>query len=185
MVNIDLARLADVLSRVNPGVARTVVMPLVIALIPVIVRRVKRTRSDDYACHVAAAMAVAFGVTGLVTGVAHSAAVASLALGEPEYGPLQMLRFTTGELMLYVGAMNLALCRTIWAGRGWAIAAALWSNLLFLLHLGVVFSLPGTGGTVPVALGIWGVYFLWLGAAGFASWRKYRRALSTVQFAAA
>jgi len=66
-------------------------------VIVLLYRRFRRAvRNVPWACHVAAAIAVTFGVTNVITGVAHSVAVASLALNEPEYGPLQILRFTTG-----------------------------------------------------------------------------------------
>ena len=186
MMNSDMAGLADLLSHVNPGAARALVLPPMIGLMPLVVWRFKRSPNDgSYACHVAAVMAVIFGVVGLIAGLAHSAAVASLAMKEPEYGPLQMLRLTTGELILYSGAMSVAVSRAIWAGRRWAIAIAISTTLLFLLHLAFVLPLPGTGGTVPGALGVWSVYILWLGAAAFASWRRDHRVRPIVRPAAA
>lgn len=135
-------------------------------------RRFRRAFPDvPYACHVAAAIAVTFGVTNVITGVAHSVAVASLALNEPEYGPLQILRFTTGAMLLYSGAMNIAVYRAIRAGRRWAVAVGAATGLLFWLYLLFLLPLPGTG-TVRRMLGPWSAYLLWLGAAALANKRR-------------
>src|SRR4249919_2729392 len=82
-----------------------------IALVAIVFlcRRFARAFPDaPWVCHVAAAVAVTFGVSNVIAGVGHSAAVVSLALSEPDYGPLQILRFTTGAMLLYSGAMNIA-----------------------------------------------------------------------------
>ena len=173
-MNIDLARLATLLPRVLQGVVSTSVLSLVILFILSIDRRFKRSTGDvPYACQVAAAIAVFLGVVLGIGGVGHSVAVVSLALRETEgYGPLVILRFTTGEMLLFSGAMNIALSRAIWTGRRWAIGVGVAAGLLFWLHLVFVFPLPGTGGTVPRVLGAWSAYLLWLGAAAFASRRE-------------
>ena len=168
-MNIDLARLATLLPRVLQGVVSTSVLSLVILFILSIDRRFKRSTGDvPYACQVAAAIAVFLGVVLGIGGVGHSVAVVSLALRETEgYGPLVILRFTTGALLLYSGAMNVAVYRAIRAGRQWAVALGAATGLLSWLHLFffLLFPLPGTGGTVRPNLGPWSVYLLWLGAA--------------------
>ena len=100
-------------------------------------------------------------------------AVASLALSEGEYGPLQILRFTTGAMLVYSGAMNATLYRAIKMGQREAIAVAAATTSLFLLYLLFLLPLPGTGGTVPPMLGLWSLYLLWLGAAAIrSSWNR-------------
>ena len=90
-----------------------ITLPVVSILVLIIVllsRRFRRTAADvSWPCHVAAAIAVTFGAVTLTAGVVHSVAVTSIALREPEYGPLQILRFTTGAMLMYSGAMNVAL----------------------------------------------------------------------------
>jgi hypothetical protein len=140
---------------------------------------------EPWACHVAAALAVTIGAANVITGAAHSFAVASLALREPGYGPVQILRFTTGAIMLYSGAMNIVVYRGIRAGRGWAIGVAGSTALLFCLYLVFMLPLPGTGGSVPRELVLWTFYVGWLGAAAFASQRADRSALPSARPAAA
>jgi hypothetical protein len=159
-----------------------------VALLPVVFlsrRFTRRFPHEPWACHVAAAIAVTFGVSNVISGVAHSIAVASLALREPQYGPLQILRFTTGAMLLYSGAMSIALYRGIRAGRRPAIGVSAAAGFLFWLYLVFTFPLPGTGGTVPRALVLLTLYLFWLGAAALASLRADRSALSGVRPAAA
>ncbi len=136
-------------------------------------RRLRPSAAEvPYVRHAAAALALSLGVLTVIGGVGHSVAVASLALSDTqEYGPLMILRFTTGAMLLYSGTMNIALCRAIRAGRRWAIRMAAATCLLFWLYLLLLFPLPGTGGTVPPMLGLWSTYLLALGAAGLASMR--------------
>ena len=148
-------------------------------------RFTRRFPGEPWACHIAAAIAVTFGVSNVITGVAHSVAVASLALREPGYGPLQILRFTTGAMLLYSGAMSLALYRGIRAGRRSTIGMSAAAGFLFWLYLVFTFPLPGTGGTVPRELVLLTLYLVWLGAAAFASQRADRSALPSVRPAAA
>jgi hypothetical protein len=158
------------------------------ALLPIVFLSRRFTRAfpgEPWACHAAAAIAVTFGVSNVITGVAHSVAVASLALREPEYGPLQILRFTTGAMLLYSGAMSIALYRGIRAGRRSAIGVGVAAGLLFWLYLVFTFPLPGTGGTVPRELVLLTLYLFWLGAAAFASQRADRAAPSSIRPAAA
>jgi len=159
-----------------------------LALLPIVFLSRRFTRafpSGPWACHVAAAIAVTFGVSNVTTGVAHSVAVASLALREPEYGPLQILRFTTGAMLLYSGVMSIALYRGIRAGRRSAIGVGVAAGLLFWFYLVFTLPLPGTGGNVPRELALLTLYLLWLGAAAFASRREDRGGLSSVRPAAA
>jgi hypothetical protein len=158
-----------------------------VALIPIVFlsrRFTRRFPGEPWACHIAAAIAVTFGVSNVITGVAHSVAVASLALREPEYGPLQILRFTTGAMLLYSGAMSLALYRGIRAGRRSTIGVNTAAGFLFWLYLVFTFPLPGTGGNVPRELVLLTLYLFWLGAAAFASQRADRSNLPSVRPAA-
>jgi hypothetical protein len=159
-----------------------------VALLPIVVlsRRFTRAFPDEsWACHVAAAIAVTFGVSNVISGVAHSVSVASLALHEPGYGPLQILRFTTGAMLLYSGAMSLALYRGIRAGRRPTIGVGLAAGFLFWLYLVFTLPLPRTGGTVPRELLVLTLYLFWLGAAALASQRADRSTLQGVRPAAA
>jgi hypothetical protein len=159
-----------------------------VALLPIFFlsrRFTRRFPKGPWACHVAAAIAITFGVANVINGVAHSIAVASLAMREPGYGPLQILRFTTGVMLLYFGAMSIALYRGIRAGRRSAIGAGVAAGLLFWSYLVFTFPLPGTGGTVPRELVVLTLYLFWLGAAAFASQRADRSALPCVRPAAA
>ena len=117
------------------------------------------------ACHVAAAIALVVGAGAVVGGAGHSAAVASLTLRESLYGPLQILRLTTGALLLFSGGMTLAMCSGIKAGRGWSVGVGAATCLLFWLYLLFTLPLPGTGGTVPPMFVMWSVYLVSLGAA--------------------
>lgn len=142
-------------------------------VIVLLYRRFRRAVPDvPWACHVAAAIAVVLGTGNVITGMGHSVAVASLALREPEYGPLQVLRFTTGAMLVYSGAVNVGVYRAIKAGQRWAVAVGAAMGLLFWLYLLFLLPLPGTG-TVRQLLGPWSVYLLWLGAAGLASTRSH------------
>ena len=159
-----------------------------VAMLPIVFlsrRFTRRFPREPWACHVAAAIAVTFGVSNVITGVAHSVAVASLALREPEYGPLQILRFTTGAMLLYSGAMGLSLYRGIRAGRRSTIGVSAAAGSLFWLYLVFTLPLPGTGGTVPRELVLLTLYLFWLGAAAFASQRQDSSALPSVRPAAA
>ena len=132
-----------------------------------------------YTRHAAAAFALSLGVPTAISGVAHSVAVASLALsGTLEYGPLMILRFTTGAMLVYAGATSIALYRAIRAGRRWAIGMSAATCLFFCLYLLFLLPLPGTGGTVPPMLGVWSVYLLVLGTAALTS-RPRERATDT------
>lgn len=137
-------------------------------------RRLRRSAAETpYAYHAAAALALGLGIPTVISGVGHSVAVTSLALsGAQEYGPLMILRFTTGAMLFYSGAMNIALYQAIRAGRRWAIAMGSATGLLFVLYLLFLLPLPGTGGTVPPMLGLWSVYLPVLGAAALASRRR-------------
>lgn len=110
----------------------------------------------------------------MIAGIGHSVAVASLALRVPEYGPLQVLWFTTGAMLVYSGAMNAALYGAIKAGRRSAISIAAATSLLFIVYLFFVNPLPGGGGTVPPMLVLWSLYLLELITAGSAAMRTRR-----------
>ena len=83
-------------------------VPVLFLLSVVIVFRYRRFRRSAFdahwTCHVAAAIGLVFGVVTTIGGVGHSVNVAYLAWNEPEYGPLQILRFTTGAMLIYTGA---------------------------------------------------------------------------------
>jgi len=130
------------------------------------VRRLRRSAPEvPTTCHVAATIAMLVGSDALIGGVGHSFAVASLTLREPEYGPLQILRLTPGAILLFTGAMTLAMYPGIKAGRRSAVGLGATTALLFWLYLLFTLPLPGTGGTVPPRLGLWSLYLLSLGAA--------------------
>jgi hypothetical protein len=171
-MNIDMTRLEEVLQRSSQAFALVGVASLLWLAIALMNRRVRHSNGHaSITCHIAATIGVTFGALAVIGGLGHSMAVGSLALRETEYGSVQILRFTTGALLLYSGAMNIALYRAIRAGRTWAIGVGVATNLLFWLHLLFVLPFPGTGGTVPRPLGAWSVYLLWLGAAAVASRR--------------
>ena len=168
-MNMDEARFGIVLSRALRIAADLGALSLIVALILLVYRRFRpSTDAVPLVCQATAAIALVLGVYAVVGGLGHSGAVATLAFNEPEYGPVQILRFTTGAMLLYVGAMNIALYHSIRAGRRWAIGVGLATNLLFWSHLVLALTLPGTGGTVPQPLGMWSVYLVWLGASVFA-----------------
>jgi hypothetical protein len=148
--------------RILTGVSFLIFLWVVVLLY----RRSRRSSPEvPSACHVAAAIALLVGAGTLVGGVGHSVSVASLALRDTQYGLLQILRLTTGVILLFSGAMTLAMCPGIKAGRGWAIGMSAAAGVLVWLHLLVVLPLPGTGGTVPPMLVLWSVNLLSLGAA--------------------
>ncbi len=133
-------------------------------------RRLRPSAADvPYVRHAAAALVLSLGVPTVIVGLAHSVAVASLALsGTEEYGRVTIVRFTTGAMLLYTGAMNIALYRAIKAGRRWAIRVSAATCALFCVYL--IFLLPlGAGGTVPPMLGAWSVCLPILGAAALKS----------------
>ena len=142
-------------------------------------RRSRRFAPDvPTACHIAVAIALVVGAYALIGGVGHSMAVASLTWREPQYGPLQILRLTTGALLVFSGAMTLAMYPGIKAGRGSAVAVGAATALLFWLYLLFMLPLPGTGGQIPTMLGMWSVYLFALGAAALSlALRKSEEAL--------
>jgi hypothetical protein len=139
----------------------------IFVLIMVLLYRRSRRFAPDVppACHVAVAIALLAGGYALIGGVGHSMAVVSLTLREPQYGPLQILRLTTGALLLYSGAMTLAMYPGIRAGRRSAVAVGAATALLFWMYLLFTLPLPGTGGQVKGMFGLWSVYLVALGAA--------------------
>jgi hypothetical protein len=148
------------------------VFSVLLFIIILLYRRFRRAAAGgSWPCHVAAAIAVTFGAITMTAGVVHSIAVTSIALREPEYGPLQVLRFTTGALLMYSGAMNVALYRAIKVGRRSAIAIGAATCSLFVLYLLFLLPLPGGGGTVPPMLALWSLYLLSLGTAAIAVMR--------------
>jgi hypothetical protein len=157
-----LAIVFNVDVRILTGVALSMYLLIIVLLY----RRSRRSAPEvPPACHVAAAIAMLVGAGALIGGVGHSVAVASLTLREPQYGPLQILRLTTGALLLFSGAMTLAMVPGIKAGRRWAVGVGAATGLLFWLYLLFTIPLPGTGGTVPAMLGLWSIYLLSLGTA--------------------
>jgi hypothetical protein len=137
-----------------------------LAIMVLLYRRSRRSAPDvPRACHVAVAIALGVGAYALVGGVGHSIAVASLTLREPQYGPLQILRLTTGALLVFSGAMTLAVYPGIRAGRRSAVAVGAASALLFWMYLLFTLPLPGIGGQARAMFGMWSVYLFSLGAA--------------------
>jgi hypothetical protein len=135
-------------------------------IIVLLYRRLRRSAPEvPAACHAAAAIALLAGAFTLIGGVGHSVDVASLTLREAEYGPLQILRLTTGAILVFSGAMTITMYPGIKAGRGWAVGVSAAAGVLIWLHLLLVMPLAGTGGTVPPVFGLWSIYLLSLGAA--------------------
>ncbi len=160
------------IAKIGERTLTAAIFSILLVVVVFLYRRFRRSAAEvPWACQAAAAIAVTLGVATVISGVGHSVAVASLALSEREYGPLQILRFTTGAMLVYSGAMNMAVYRAIRAGRRWAVAVGAATGLLFWLYLLFLFPLPGTGGTVRPMLGLWSVYLLWLGVAALASKR--------------
>lgn len=138
-------------------------------------RRFKRGAPDvPSVCHIAAAFALIGGCATTIAGVGHSVAVASLANRLNEYGPLQVLWFTTGAMLIYTGGMNAVMCGGITAGRASAIGVAAAASMLFIGYLLLVNPLPGGGSTVPPMLALWSLYLLTLIAAAIAALRSRR-----------
>jgi hypothetical protein len=150
------------------------VFSLLLLVVVFLYRRFRRSAGEvPWIFQAAAAIGVALGVVTMISGVAHSAAVTAVAFSasEREWAPLTILRFTTGAMLLYSGAMSVAVHRAIRAGRRWAVGVGAATSLLFWFYLMLLFPLPGTGGTVPPMLGLWSAYLLWLGAAVWAALR--------------
>jgi hypothetical protein len=144
-------------------------LSVLLLTIVLLYRRMRRSVPEvPSACHAAAAIALIVGAATLIGGVGHSVAVASLTLRGSQYGPLQILRLTTGALLVFSGAMTLGMYPGLKAGRSWAAGTGAATGLLLWLYLLFTLPLPGTGGTVPTMLGMWSIYLLSLGAAAVA-----------------
>ena len=155
------------------GVDGKILGPISLSIFSLIIvllyRRLRRFAPEvPPACHVAAAIALMVGASALIGGVGHSVDVALLTLREPQYGPLQILRLTTGALLSFSGAMTLAMYPGIRVGRRWPMGVGAATGLLFWLYMLFTIPLPGAGGTATAMVGLWGVYLLSLGAA--AAW---------------
>src|SRR6266508_4406485 len=75
-------------------------------LVVLLYRRFKRSAAEaPDAYSAAAAIALTLGIVTAIGGVGHSVAVTSVALSDRAYGPLTILRFTTGAMLLYSGVM--------------------------------------------------------------------------------
>jgi hypothetical protein len=142
------------------------VFSLLFVVVVLVYRRFRRSAGEiPSVFQVASAIGVTLGVLTMISGVLHSAAVTAVAVGEQEWTPLTVLRFTTGAMLMYSGAVSLAVHRAICAGRRWGVGVGAATSLLFWLYLIFLVPLPGTGGTVPPMLGLWSAYLVWLGAA--------------------
>lgn len=142
------------------------VFSILLVIVVFLYRRFRRSADEvSWVLQVAAAISVTLGVLTMVSGVVHSAAVTAVAFSEGEWAPLTILRFTTGAMLMYSGAMSIAMYRPIRAGRLWAVGVAAATSLLFWLYLMLLLPLPGTGGTVPPMLELWSAYLFWLAAA--------------------
>jgi len=149
------------------------VFSILLLVVVVLYRRFRRSAAEGpWIFQAAAAIGVTLGVLTMISGVVHSAAVTAVAFSEREWGPLTVLRFTTGAMLMYSGAMNMAVHRAIRAGRRWAVGVGAATCLLFWSYLIFLLPLPGTGGTVPPMLGLWSAYLFWLGAAVWATMRR-------------
>lgn len=146
-------------------------LSVLLLIASVFYRRFRRaTAQVPRACHAAAAIAVTLGVATALGGVGHSVAVGSLALTEGEYGPLQILRFTTGALLMYSGAVSVGLFQAIKAGRRSAVTVAIGTSLMLWIYLVFLFPLPGISGEPMLVM--WSVFLLFLCAAFLAGRRE-------------
>jgi CubicO group peptidase (beta-lactamase class C family) len=94
------------------------VFAILLLVVVVLYRRFRQSAGGvPWVFQAAAAVAVTLGILTLISGVAHSTAVAALALREHEWSPLTILRFTTGAMLMYAGAMSAAVFHAIRAGR--------------------------------------------------------------------
>lgn len=159
-----------------PELLIVIVVPSIVAAAIVLLTKRLRQRFPTIpaSCHLAAAIALALGCATIITGIAHSFAVASLAARMSEYGPLQVLWFTTGVMLIYTGAMNVAFHRAVAAGHLHAVWATLAASFLFILYLLFVNPLPGGGGTVPPMLGAWSLQLVALFVAALSLIRRRR-----------
>jgi hypothetical protein len=154
---------------VDVRILTAVALSTLLLIIVLLYRRLRRSAPEvPTACHAAAAIALLVGAFTLIAGVGHSVDVASLTLREAEYGPLQILRLTTGAILVFAGAMTITMYPGIKAGRSWSVGASAAAGVLIWLHLLFVMPLPGTGGTVPPLFGLWSICLLSLGAAAVA-----------------
>jgi hypothetical protein len=129
-------------------------------------RRFRRVAHGvSWIIHASAAIAVTLGTITLLSGVVHEVAVTAVALTEGVWIPLTILRLTTGAMLVFAGAMSIAMHRPMRDGRRWSIGVGLATSVLFWFYLMLLFPLPGTRGTVPPMLGLWSAYLVWLGAA--------------------
>ena len=154
---------------VSPNLLRGatfLILPLIVVLL---FRRFRHSAPGvPRAFHVVATFAVFLGAVALIGGLGHSAAVASLAMREGAYGPLQILRFTTGAMLVYFGAMSVAVFPAIKAGRRGAVGVSAAAGLLLWLYLLFLLPLPGTAGLATGFFGALSIYLPLLGAAAFA-----------------
>jgi len=149
------------------------VFSILLVIVVFLYRRFRRSAAEvPWVLQATAAIGVSLGVLTMISGVVHSAAVTTVAFSEREWAPLTILRFTTGAMLIYSGAMSIAVYRAIRAGRRWAVGVGAATGLLFWLYLMLLLPLPGTGGTVPPMLGLWSAYLFWLGAAVLATMRR-------------
>ena len=90
------------------------VFSILLLVVVVLYRRFRRSAVEvPWVFQAAAAIGVTLGVLTMISGVVHSAAVTAVAFSEREWAPLTILRFTTGAMLMYSGAMNMAVHRAI------------------------------------------------------------------------
>jgi hypothetical protein len=158
---------------VDPNILRGVAVIIYPVMAVLLTRHFHRSAPEiPWACHLAAATALFLGASTLIGGLGHSMAVASLASRAPEYGPLQVMWFTTGALLVYTGATNAVLYRAIKAGGRAAIAFAGGSTVLFVAYMLFLNPIRGSSSSPPVAIAAWSVHLLVLAAAGLSTLRR-------------
>ncbi|MEK6325892.1 MAG: hypothetical protein AABN33_30005, partial [Acidobacteriota bacterium] len=90
------------------------VFSILLLVVVVLYRRFRRSAAEvPWVFQAAAAIGVSLGVLTMISGVVHSAAVTAVAFSEREWAPLTIQRFTTGAMLMYSGAMNMAVHRAI------------------------------------------------------------------------
>lgn len=175
MILVSVAVLIASIAKMDAG-DRTLTagtFAILILVIVVLYRQFRRSAAQvPWVFQAAAAIAASLGILTMISGVGHSTAVTAVALSEREWAPLTVLRFTTGLMLIYSGAMSVAVHRAIRAGRPWGVGVGAATCLFFWSYLMFLLPLPGTGGTVPPMLGLWSAYLFWLGAAVLAAMRR-------------
>ena len=117
--------------------------------------------------------AVLVGVGLIVGGVGHLFGVVATALEqEHPYDSRMVSLLATAGLLLYAGALNIVVSRSIRRARRWALAIAAFTTVSLVAYLALLLPLPDAGGRT---LGYLAVNVVYLGALGSAFLVRERR----------